>query len=177
MDFRCPRFFLILAVAALLILSGCVGKSTPNPTSGGVQTVTLSPASTLSLEFGRTQNFSAQAHNSAGGTVFTTINFVSDNNAVLTISNSGVACAGKWDSLINPVRCSPGVEGIANVTAEAEGVSSAPASSPEANHTSRMLTPRRAAAAPRARRDRATTPPGWRCATARRVCRPACTGA
>src|SRR5882757_4550070 len=127
MDFRCPRFFFILAIAALLVLCGCVGKSTPNPAGSGVQTVTLSPASTLSLEFGRTQNFSAAARNSAGGTVFTTINFVSDNDAVLTISNSGVACAGKWDSLTNPVRCSPGVEGIANITASAEGVSSPPA--------------------------------------------------
>ncbi len=126
MDFRCPRFFFIFALAALLVLSGCVGKSTPNPTGSGVQTVTLSPTTTLSLEFGRTQNFSATAHDSAGRTVFTTIHFVSDNNAALEISNNGVACAGKWDSLSNPVRCSPGVEGIANVTAVAEGVSSAP---------------------------------------------------
>jgi hypothetical protein len=126
MDCRCPRFFLISAIAALLVLSGCVGKSTSGTQAGGVQTVTLSPTTTLSLEFGRTQNFSAAARNSSGGTVFTTIHFVSDNNAVLEISNNGVACAGKWDSLSNPVRCSPGVEGIANVTAEAEGVSSAP---------------------------------------------------
>jgi hypothetical protein len=127
MDRRCPGFlFLISAIAALIVLTGCVGKSTSNTENGGVQTVTLSPSSTISLEFGRTQNFSATAHDSAGRTVFTTIHFVSDNNAALTISNSGVACAGKWDSLSNPVVCTPGVEGIANVTAEAEGVSSAP---------------------------------------------------
>ena len=126
MDRRCARFLSILPIVALAILSGCVGKSTPNPTGGGVQSVTLNPTSTLSLEFGRTQNFSATARNSAGGTVFTTIHFVSDNNAALTISNNGVACAGQWDSLSNPVRCSPGVTGIANITAEAEGVSSAP---------------------------------------------------
>jgi hypothetical protein len=128
MDRRCPRFFLSLTgMAVLLVLSGCVGKSSPNPEAGSVQRVNLSPASTISLEFTKTQNFSATAQNSAGGTVFTTIHFVSDNNAVLTISNSGVACAGKWDSLSNPVVCAPGVEGIAHVTAEAEGVSSASA--------------------------------------------------
>jgi len=139
MDRRCPRLLLISAIAALIVLSGCVGKSTPNPTGGGVQSVTLSPSSTISLEFGRTQNFSATAHNSAGGTVFTTIHFVSDNNAALTISNSGVACAGKWDSLSNPVICTPGVEGIANVTAEAEGVSSAPTTIYVHQHIQSML--------------------------------------
>jgi hypothetical protein len=127
MDRRCTGFLFISAIAALIVLSGCVGNSTSNSETGNVQNVTLSPATTLSLEFGKTLNFSATAHNSAGGTVFTAIHFVSDNNAVLTISNAGVACAGKWDSLSNPVVCSPGVEGIANVTAEAEGVSSPPA--------------------------------------------------
>jgi hypothetical protein len=126
MDLRCPRFLLLPAIAGLVVLSGCIGKSTSNPGNGGVRTVTLSPSTTISLEFGRTQNFSAAARNSAGQTVFTTIHFLSDNNAALTISNNGVACAGTWDSLSNPVRCSPGVEGIANVTAEAEGVSSPP---------------------------------------------------
>ena len=126
MDFRCPRFLLLPAIAGLIVLSGCIGKSTSNPGSGGVRSVTLSPSTTLSLEFGRTQNFSATARNSSGASVFTTIHFSSDNNAALTVSNNGVACAGTWDSLSNPVRCSPGVEGIANITAEAEGVSSPP---------------------------------------------------
>jgi hypothetical protein len=126
MDRRCPRFIFILAIASLATLSGCVGNSTNNPTPTSVQSVTLNPASNVSLELGRTQTFSATAHNAAGQSVFATIHFVSDNNASLTISNSGVACAGSWDSLSNPVICTPGVAGIATVTAEAEGVSSAP---------------------------------------------------
>jgi hypothetical protein len=111
----------------LVMLSGCVGKSTKNSENGSVQSVTLSPASTTSLELGKIQNFSATARDSAGRVVFTTVHFVSDNNASVTISNAGQACAGTWDSLSNPVRCNPGVEGIATITAEAEGVSSAPA--------------------------------------------------
>ena len=124
MDRRCPGFLLLLAIVALVVLSGCIGKSTSNLDNGGVQTVTLNPTGTSSLEFGKTQNFSATARNSAGNIVFTTVQFISDNNASLTIANNGQACAGIWDSLSNPVRCTPGVEGIAHVTAQAEGVSS-----------------------------------------------------
>jgi hypothetical protein len=126
MEHRGRRALLLPALVALLVLSGCVGKSTGNPQSGNVQNVTLNPTNTLSLEFGKSTNFTATARDSAGRTVFTTIHFNSDNNAALTIANNGQACAGRWDSFSNPVRCNPGVEGIANVTAEAEGVSSAP---------------------------------------------------
>jgi len=126
MEHCCRRLLLLPALVALLVLSGCVGKSTSNPESGNVQNVTLNPTNTLSLEFGKSTNFTATARDSAGRTVFTTIHFNSDNNAALTIANNGQACAGRWDSLSSPVRCNPGVEGIANVTAEAEGVSSAP---------------------------------------------------
>ena len=45
-----------------------------------------------------------------------TIAFASSNPDVLTISNSGVACAGKWDSLSNPIICTPGPAGTAMVT-------------------------------------------------------------
>src|SRR6266550_5352770 len=127
MDRRCTGYlFFILAIISLATLSGCVGNSTNNSQAGGVQTVALSPSTDVSLELGRTQNFGASARNAAGQSVFTTIHFVSDNNASLTIANSGAACAGSWDSLSNPVVCTPGVAGIATVTAEAEGVSSAP---------------------------------------------------
>lgn len=126
MDRRCPGFLLILAIIALVSLSGCVGKSTSSSQNSGVQTVTLSPSTTLSLELGKTQNFTSSALNASGGSVFATIHFISDNNAAVTVSNSGVACAGTWDSLSNPVVCTPGVAGVANITAEAQGVSSAP---------------------------------------------------
>ena len=131
MDRRCPRFLLIiLAIVPLVVLSGCVGKSTPNSQGGGVQTVTLSPSSTISLELGKTLTFTGAARNSSGGSVFTTIHFTPGCTdqlpcAPITISNNGLACAGTWDSLSNPVVCTPGVAGVASVTAEAEGVSSA----------------------------------------------------
>lgn len=124
---RSPGFLLILAISSLVALSGCVGKSTGNQDSGGVQTVTLNPSTNVSLQFGGKQTFTATARDSAGRTVFSTIHFSSDNNASLTIANNGQACAGTWDSLSNPVFCTPGVAGIAKVTAVADGVSSPPA--------------------------------------------------
>ncbi len=131
MDRRCPGFLFILTIVSLAALSGCVGKSTSNSQSGGVQSVTLNPSSNISLELGKTQNFSATAHNAAGQSVFATIHFTAGCTdqvpcAPISIANNGVACAGTWDSLSNPVICTPGVAGVASVTAQAEGVSSAP---------------------------------------------------
>src|SRR5712671_3667505 len=132
MDRRCPRFLLItLAIVSLLVLSGCVGKSTPNSQVGGVQNVSLNPSGTVSLELGKTLTFTGTARNSSGGSVFTTIHFTPGCTdqipcAPISIANNGLACAGTWDSSSNPVVCTPGVAGVASVTAEAEGVSSAP---------------------------------------------------
>jgi len=116
----------VVAVVSLGLMSGCVGNGTPNQEGGGVQNVTLNPNTDVSLDLGNTQTFAATARNSSGGTVFGTVEYSSDNNASLTISTGGVACAGSWDSLTNPVICTPGVAGIANVTATVDGVSSPP---------------------------------------------------
>ncbi|HUM06300.1 MAG TPA: hypothetical protein VLT90_12625 [Terriglobales bacterium] len=120
-------FFLIfIALVSLAVLSGCVGKGTSTEPGTGVLTVTLAPATNVSLELGSTQNFTASARNGSGGAVIGVVQYKSDNNASLTISSGGVACAGAWNSLSNPTVCTPGVAGIANVTAVINGVSSAP---------------------------------------------------
>jgi hypothetical protein len=56
----------------------------------------------------------------------TPITFVSSNTAVVEIAASGLACAGKWDSLANPTICTPGPVGTAVITALSQGVSSPP---------------------------------------------------
>ena len=126
MDRRSSGFFLTLLISLAFALSGCVGKSTSSSGTGGVQTVTLSPSTNVSLELGTTQSFTATARNSKGQIVFDTIHFSSSNNASLTIANNGQACAGTWDSLSAPVVCTPGVAGVADITAVVDGVSSAP---------------------------------------------------
>ena len=126
MDRRSSGFLVINAVLFALALAGCVGKSSNNPGNLAIQSVSLTPATTLSLDLAATQTFTATAQNSLGQAVLTTIHFASSNNASLTIANNGLACAGSWDSLVVPVVCTPGVAGVAVVTATAGGVSSPP---------------------------------------------------
>lgn len=124
---RCGSCFLVtIAISFVLALTGCVGKSSKNPGNLTIQSVTLSPAGPLSLDLAATQNLTAAARNGLGQTVLTPIHFVSSNNAALTIANNGLACAGSWDSAVNPVVCTPGVTGVTEVTAIAGGVSSPP---------------------------------------------------
>lgn len=120
----------VLAISLAASLTGCVGKNSGGSGGEGVRTVTLSPTGTLSINVGATQNFAATATNALGQTVIgTTIQFTvtsgNSNPAPLSILSNGAGCAGSWDS--TGTICSPGVPGIAVVTATVDGVSSAQA--------------------------------------------------
>jgi len=126
---RCGSgFFLILVITLVVALTGCLGKSTPNPNGGGVKTVTLSPGSNFSIDVGGTQIFSASATDANGRPVIgVSIQFVvvSGNpnaSAPLSVASNGSACAGTWDP--TATMCTPGTPGIAIVTAVIQGVSS-----------------------------------------------------
>jgi len=112
------------------MFTGCLGKNSANPGNSAVQSVSLSPASSITLDVGGTQNFSATGKNANGTTVVGgTIEFlVSSGNpnsaAPLSIASNGAACAGNWNP--NATQCSPGTPGIAIVTAVINGVSSPP---------------------------------------------------
>lgn len=129
---RCrTALLLLLALLAIATLTGCVGKGTKNDQGGSVQTVTLSPSTSVSLELADTQTFTATARDANGRTVLSAITFTSSCTdqqpcAPITIASNGRACAGTWDSLSNPVVCTAGVPGFAQVTATVEGVSSPP---------------------------------------------------
>jgi hypothetical protein len=120
--------FLAFILALLIALAGCAGKSTSTPGNDTVQSVTLNPDTSVSIDLGSvTQTFSATARNGIGLVVPATIHFVSSNDAALTIASDGQACAGTWNSLSNPAVCTPGVVGVAQVTAVVGGISSPPA--------------------------------------------------
>src|SRR3981189_2922224 len=128
---RCGSGFLLtLVIAFVVALTGCLGKSRPNPNGGGVKTVTLSPGSNFSIDVGGTQFFSASATDANGRPVLgVSIQFivVSGNpnaSAPLSVASNGSASAGTWDP--TATLCSPGTPGIAIVTAVIEGVSSPP---------------------------------------------------
>ncbi len=112
-------FFLILGFASL---NGCgssnpVGTSvTPTPTA-----INLTPA-TGSLDLGATLLFSAILI----PPTTTPVVFTSSNPSVLSFvpSAGGLACAGKWDTFGRI--CAPQGAGVTQVTATANGVTSAP---------------------------------------------------
>jgi hypothetical protein len=124
MDRWSSRVLLLLTVCLGSAFTGCVGKSGPTSNNGTVVSVTLSPSTTLSLDVGTAQGFSATAVNSLGQTVVTGIQFFSSNPASLNITANGAACAGTWDP--TATICTPGVPGVAQVTASSNGVTSPP---------------------------------------------------
>ena len=117
---------LILASALFLTggLAGC-GSTRHNAGPTTPASITLSPSS-ASLDLGQTQQFTASAQNSSKSPISASFTYTSSNTAVLTITNAGLACAGSWDSLTNPVRCTPGPAGVATITASSAGVVSPP---------------------------------------------------
>ncbi len=98
-------------------------------TSGDSRNCYLDPQSDVSLEIGNTVAFTASAQDSTGAALTPSplISFVSTNPNVVQVASSGLACAGKWDSLTNPQICTPGPVGTAMVNATSGGVTSAPA--------------------------------------------------
>ena len=132
---RCRSGFLLtLAIIFASALTGCLGKSSGSSVTGGVTSVTLSPAATFSMNIGSTQVFSAAAKNAGGGAVLgVEVQFVvtsgtpanpSNAPSPLSIAGNGNSCAGLWDPTVSI--CSPGTSGIATVYAIASGVYSAP---------------------------------------------------
>ena len=123
-----------IKVAALflcpLLLAACGSSSSSNtpPPPPTPASVTLTPTDHSSIDVGSLLNFSAVARNAAGQPITSriTFNFISSNPDVLTIANSGAACAGKWDSLSTPIVCTPGPAGVSIVTAVVSGISSPP---------------------------------------------------
>jgi hypothetical protein len=118
---------LVLGIVLATSLTGCVGKNSGGAASSGVESVTLSPGGEQSIDVGATQIFTATARDAKGlavvaGTIQFTVTSGDSNPAPLSITRAGAGCAGSWDS--TQTVCSPGVSGVALVTATVGGVSS-----------------------------------------------------
>ncbi len=125
----CSGLLFTLNIALVVSLAGCLGKSSSNTGNAGVRSVSLSPSSSISIDVGSTQVFSASGKNADGTTVIgPDIHFIvsvpsgSTGAAPLSVASNGNACAGTWDS--TSTICSPGIPGVATVTAVIQGVSS-----------------------------------------------------
>jgi hypothetical protein len=137
---RCSSGFLfILTLTFVSALTGCLGTSSKPSGSLAVSSVSLTPASNVSIDVGSNQVFTATGKNSTGGTVVgVQIQYVvSVPQGVTTpppiqLTNSGNACAGTWDA--SGAICSPGTSGVALVSAVINGISSPPTTVYVHNH-------------------------------------------
>jgi hypothetical protein len=114
----------VVAAALFLLLlgnlNGCGGGSGA-PTLPTPSRITISPGNS-SIDLGTTLNFTA----TLTPTSTVPVTFTSSNPSVLSFvaTAPGVACAGRWDTAGQI--CNPTSVGIAQVTASANGVVSAP---------------------------------------------------
>ena len=117
----------VLGLLGCFFLASCGGGTSTQVTTNEVPAIVkLTPAPNISLEVGKFASFTASAQNSAGNPVTETFSFQSSAPNIVTVSSNGAACAGTWDSLSAPSLCTPGSTGVAQITAVARGVPSAP---------------------------------------------------
>ena len=107
-------------VLFLCALAGCGGHK-PGATNPFPSSITLSPATSASLQLGGTINFFAASSNNIPSSSFS---FHSSDTSILNFSPSGVACAGRWDTAFTT--CTPQGTGVVTVTASALGATSQP---------------------------------------------------
>jgi hypothetical protein len=120
----CSRWLMLLtSTLSLCLLGGCGGHKPPGPSPFPAK-ITLSPATSASVQAGGIISFSASAQNASNSAISASFTYQSSNTAILNLASNGVACAGKWDAQF--VTCTPGASGVAQVTASALGATSAP---------------------------------------------------
>lgn len=121
---KAVRLFAAVAVVFLFSLLGACGGHKSVPVSPFPGKITLTPATSASLQLGNTLNFIASAQNDSGSNVNATFTYQSSDTNILNIAPNGVACAGVWDSAF--VTCTPQNYGVVQVTAAALGATSLP---------------------------------------------------
>ncbi|MGH9508907.1 MAG: hypothetical protein ACRD2Q_02750 [Terriglobales bacterium] len=109
----------------ILGLAGCNSGSGSQEAPRVLTEVTVVPSS-VSLNRGQAIQVIPRALDQEEDAMLADFTFNTSNSAIFTVSNSGLICAGTWDSLTTPVVCTPAAApGTANltVTATAGGVS------------------------------------------------------
>jgi hypothetical protein len=118
-------FAIAVLCAAIAWEAGCSSGTAVNTTTFAVPAIiVLAPQSSVSMELGTNQQFTATPEASNKSAITEPVFFLSSNSAVVTVAVNGLVCAGTWDSLSLPQICTPGPVGFADITATAQGVSS-----------------------------------------------------
>jgi hypothetical protein len=118
------RSCIVTAISSFLFLPACGGNKPPGSSPFAAR-ITLSPATSYSLQAGTVIVFSATAQNAANSSIRTSFTFASSNPGVVDIASNGAACAGTWNAPLYTI-CSPGGIGTAEITAQSGGTTSAP---------------------------------------------------
>ncbi|MGH9576693.1 MAG: hypothetical protein ACRD3R_04570, partial [Terriglobales bacterium] len=95
-------------MSSLLVtgLAGCGGGNSSTVAPRVLTDVTVLPTS-VSLNRGQVLQVIARALDQEEDALLADFTFATANNAVFTVSNGGLICAGTWDSLTTPVVCTP----------------------------------------------------------------------
>jgi hypothetical protein len=110
-----------VSAIALCMLGGCGGSRPPGPSLVPGK-ITLTPATSTSVQLGATFTFTASAQNASGSSITPAFTFQSSDTSILNITPNGAACAGRWDATFST--CTPGRSGSVQVTASALGTTS-----------------------------------------------------
>src|SRR5215469_656094 len=86
----------VAAIFAVLILSFLVSCSGTNSSANPVTSITLTP-NYLSLSPGQTFQLAAQPKDYAGNNVVADVSYSSSNTNLVTVTATGIVCAGLWD--------------------------------------------------------------------------------
>jgi hypothetical protein len=100
---RFSAAWVLAALFAVLMVSLLVGCSGTNATATSTVTKIVLTPSYLSLNPGEVERITATAQNSAGSTVVADVRFSSSSSTQVTVSPSGLVCAGTWDA--NYINC------------------------------------------------------------------------
>jgi len=114
----------IFIVTSFCFLPACGGHKPPGASTLPGK-ISLSPATSYSLQSGTTIQFFASAQNSVNGSINPAFTYMSDNTNVVDVAPNGFACAGTWNAPSYTI-CTPGNIGVAHVTASALGSTSPP---------------------------------------------------
>ena len=129
------RSLLVLSAVAGIVL-GSVGCGKPG---AGItpKTISITP-SVISIEEGGAAGVSVRDSN---GTNLSprTVTWTANPPSAVTVTTGGALCAGLWDSLTTPTFCSPGPATAVQLTASAQGATSAPITVFVHRHVERMV--------------------------------------
>ncbi len=118
---------LLCLLLQVWLLPACGGHK-PAGASVLPVSISLTPSTSVSLQLGTVEQFTASAVNNANSHINPTFTYSlspDSQSGILDIAPNGAACAGSWNAPLYSI-CSPGTSGAVQVIASALGASSAP---------------------------------------------------